>query len=65
MGERRALVIGARNDRFGVLDFVDDVVTELHSALLDTDRGACAPALPDGRDLLTGDLATSAGIEDY
>ena len=63
MGERRALVIGARNDRFGVLDFVDDVATELYSALLDPDRGACAPALQDGRDLLTGDLATSAGID--
>ena len=63
MGERRALVIGACNDRFGVLDFVDDVVTDLHSALLDIDRGACVPALPDGRDLLTGDLATSAGID--
>lgn len=63
MGERRALVIGARNDRFGVLDFVDDVVTELHRALLDPDRGACLPALPDGRDFLTGDLATSAGID--
>jgi Caspase domain len=63
MGERRALVIGARNDRFGVLDFVDDVVAELHRALVDTERGACVPALPDGRDLLTGDRATSAGID--
>ena len=39
MGERRALVIGARNDRFGFLDFVDDVAIELHKALLDGERG--------------------------
>jgi tetratricopeptide (TPR) repeat protein len=63
MGERRALVIGVRNDRFGVLDFVDDVVTELHTALLDSERGACLPALPGGRDLLIGDMATSSGID--
>jgi tetratricopeptide (TPR) repeat protein len=63
MGERRALVIGARNDRFGVLNFVDDVATELHRALLDSGRGACLPALPDGRDLLIGDMATSTRID--
>lgn len=63
MGERRALVIGARNDRFGVLDFVDDVATGLHRALLDSERGACLPALPGGRDLLIGDKATSSGID--
>ena len=63
MGERRALVIGARNDRFGVLDFVDDVARELHRTLLDSERGACLPALPDGRDLLIGDMASSDGID--
>jgi hypothetical protein len=63
MGERRALVIGARNDRFGVLDFVDDVARELHRTLLDAERGACLPALPGGRDLLLGDMASSAGID--
>jgi tetratricopeptide (TPR) repeat protein len=63
MGERRALVIGARNDRFGVLNFVDDVARELHQALMDGDRGACLPALPDGRDLLIGGTASCGGID--
>jgi hypothetical protein len=63
MGERRALVIGARNDRFGVLDFVDDVARELHRTLLDPERGACLPALPGGRDLLLADMASTEEID--
>lgn len=56
-------MIGARNDRFGVLDFVEDVARELHRTLLDAERGACLPALPGGRDLLLGDMASSTGID--
>ena len=63
MGERRALVIGARNDRFGRLDFVDQVARDLHKTVLDDQLGACVPALPDGRELLIGDAASCAGIK--
>lgn len=63
MGQRRALVIGARNDRLGKLDFVDDVARELHRVVMDDSLGACAPALPDGRDLLVGETASCEGIK--
>ena len=62
MGERRALLIGAQNDRFGRLDFVPEVVQDLHAAVLDRRYGACQPALPDGRELLTGEAATRAAV---
>jgi len=63
MGERRALVIGARNDRFGRLDFVEQVATDLHRALMDTSLGRCAAALSDGRDLLLGEAASCNAIK--
>ena len=62
MGERRALLIGVQNDRFGRLDFVPEVVRDLHAVVLDRRYGACQPALPDGRELLTGPAATRAAI---
>ena len=62
MGERRALLIGVQNDRFGRLDFVPEVIQDLHGAVLDPYYGACRPALPDGRELLTGAAATRAAI---
>jgi hypothetical protein len=63
VGERRALVIGARNDRFGKLDFVDQVIRQLHATVTDDRFGACLPALPDGRDLLVGEAASCQGIK--
>ena len=63
MGERRVLVIGARNDRFGRLYFVDRVAQELHATVRDDRFGACRPALPGGRDLLMGEAASCAGIK--
>jgi len=62
MGERRALVIGAPNERFGRLGFLPQVVRELRQVLLDPTLGACLPALPDGRDLILGDAATRSAI---
>src|SRR5450755_791186 len=62
MGERRALLIGVQNDRFGRLDFVPEVVRDLHAVVLDPRYGACRPALPDGRELLTGKAATRATV---
>jgi len=62
MGERRALLIGVQNDRFGRLDFVPEVVGDLHAVVLDRRYGACRPALPDGRELLTGPEATRAAM---
>ena len=62
MGERRALLIGVQNDRFGRLDFVPEVVRDLHAVVLDRRYGACRPALPDGRELLTGPAATRAAM---
>ena len=64
MGERRALVIGARNDRFGRLDFVDQVARELHGVVMDDQFGACRPALPGNRDLLLGEAADCDGIKE-
>jgi hypothetical protein len=58
VGERRALVIGAPNERFGELTFLADVVLELHRVLLDPAAGGCIPALPDGGELILGDRAT-------
>lgn len=57
-------MIGARNDRFGRLDFVEPVIRDLHRAVMDDQLGACLPALPDGRDLLTGGAASCGGIKD-
>ena len=62
MGERRALLIGVQNDRFGRLDFVPEVIRDLHAVVLDRRYGACRPALPDGRELLTGPAATRAAV---
>ncbi|SFO62173.1 Tetratricopeptide repeat-containing protein, partial [Geodermatophilus obscurus] len=62
MGERRALVIGAPNDRFGRLTFLPEVVRDLHRVVRDPQRGGCQPALPDGRDLLLGAAATHRKI---
>ena len=62
MGERRALLIGVQNDRFGRLDFVPGVIRDLRAAVLDHRYGACLPALPDGRELLTGPAATRAAV---
>ena len=62
MGERRALLIGVRNDRFGRLDFVPEVIKDLRAVVLDPEYGACGPALPDGRELLTGPGATRAAM---
>ena len=62
MGERRALLIGVQNDRFGRLDFVPEVVRDLHAVVLDRRYGACRPALPDGRELLAGPAATRAAV---
>src|SRR3712207_5374689 len=62
MGERRALVIGAPNDRFGQLTFLPQVVRDLHEAVSDPQRGACRPALPGGADLLVGQAATHSAI---
>ena len=62
MGERRALLIGVQNDRFGRLDFVPEVVRRLHEVVLDRRCGACRPALADGRELLTGPAATRAAV---
>ena len=62
VGERRVLVVGAPNDRFGELDFVSRVTVDLHRVLLDPDLGACRPALPDGRELLVGEAATRSMI---
>ena len=62
MGERRALLIGVQNDRFGRLDFVPKVIRDLHKVVLDPGYGACGPALPDGRELLTGPPATRAAM---
>lgn len=63
MGERRALLIGVQNDRFGRLDFVPEVIRDLHAVVLDRRYGACQPALPGGRELLTGPAATLAAVE--
>ena len=63
MGERRALLIGAQNDRFGKLDFVPEVIRDLHAVVLDRRNGACQPALPNGRELLTGKAATLSAVE--
>ncbi len=63
MVERRALLIGAQNDRFGRLDFVPEVIRHLHAVVLDRRYGACQPALPDGRELLTGPAATRVAVE--
>ena len=63
MGERRALLIGVQNDRFGRLDFVPEVIRDLHAVVLDRRYGACRPALPVGRELLTGPAATLAAVE--
>src|SRR4051812_47204644 len=62
MGERRVLMIGAPNERFGLLTFLPEVVRRLHAVVRDPQRGACLPALPDGRDLLLGEAATHAAI---
>lgn len=56
-------MIGARNDRFGQLDFVESVARDLHRAVVDPWLGACMPALPDGRELLVGDAATCGRIK--
>src|SRR5690349_25127135 len=63
MGERRALLIGVRNDRYGKLDFVPKVIRELRAVVLDARYGSCRPALPDGRELLIeSDDTTQAKI---
>jgi len=62
MGERRALLMGVPNDRFGRLDFVPEVIQDLRAVVLDPEYGACGPALPDGRELLTGLAATRAAM---
>src|ERR1700685_2495323 len=62
MGERRALLIGVQNDRFGRLDFVPEVVRDLHAVVLDRRYGAWRPARPEGRELLTGPAATQAAV---
>src|SRR6185437_3012957 len=62
MGERRALLIGVRNDRFGKLDFVPEVIRDLHAVVLDDRYGACRPALPDNRELLTESATTRVEI---
>ena len=64
MGERRALVIGARNDLFGTLDFVDRVTRDLHAAVMDERFGACRPAVAGNDGLLLGEAASCAGIKD-
>ena len=62
MGERRALLIGVRNDHFGKLDFVPEVIRDLRAVVLDDRYGSCRPALPDGRELLTESATTRAEI---
>ena len=62
MGERRALLIGAENTRFGEIGSVSKVIGELHKVVLDPSYGACRSALPGGRELLTGQQATRAAI---
>ena len=62
MGERRALLMGVRNDRYGQLDFVPEVIQDLHVVILDPHYGSCRPALPDGQELLTGPAATRAAM---
>lgn len=64
VGERRALVIGASNDRFGALDFIAQVARELHAAVTSPEMGDCRSALPGGRDLLIGDAASYTGIRE-
>lgn len=64
MGERRALVIGAQNDRFGNLDFVDRVARDLHAAVMDEQFGACRPAVAGNNGLLLGGAANCAGIKE-
>ncbi|HEY7263350.1 MAG TPA: tetratricopeptide repeat protein [Trebonia sp.] len=59
MGERRALLIGVRNDHFGRLDFVPEVIRDLRTVVLDDRYGSCRPALPDGREFLTESEATT------
>ena len=43
MGERRALLIGVQNDRFGRLDFVPEVIQDLHAVVLDPGTGRAGP----------------------
>lgn len=63
MGERRALLIGVRNDRYGKLDFVPEVIRDLRAVVLDARYGSCRPALPDGREFLAeSDDTTQAKI---
>ena len=64
VGERRALIIGAPNDRFGTLKFLPRVTEDLHRVVLDRHLGGCVPALPAGRELLRGKAASRAAIED-
>jgi hypothetical protein len=56
-------VIGARNDRFGRLDFVEPVTRDLHRTVTDSELGACGPALAGGQDLLINDAATCSRIK--
>jgi hypothetical protein len=62
MGERRALLIGAQNDRHGELGFIPEVIKALQAVVLDPQYGACRPALSEGRELLTGSQASQAAI---
>ena len=59
MGERRALLIGVQNESFGRLDFVTDVIRDLHQTVLSSQYGSCQPALPNGRELLNEPEATT------
>ena len=56
-------MIGARNDRFGRLDFVESVTRDLHRTVTDSSLGGCGPALPGRQDLLVGDAATCDRIK--
>ncbi|MFZ0161348.1 MAG: hypothetical protein WAL50_20140 [Kineosporiaceae bacterium] len=64
MGDRRALLIGAQNDRFGRLSFVDEVMHDLADVIYSEDMGGCRPALPRSSGVITGTEATWKGIQD-
>ncbi len=48
MSERRVLVIASQCDILGQLDFLPHVAEELYSVMVDSERGACVPALDKG-----------------
>jgi hypothetical protein len=63
VGERRLLVIGSQCPPLGTLSFLPEAATDFCSAMVDPLRGACRPALADGRALLldpTGEDAEDA-----